>query len=217
MNIADLTLIQDIARHGSFAAVGRERDMDPSSIGRTIAAIEEELGFRLFARTTRRMEVTEAGALYLARISPLSEELERAVDECRAMQVEPRGTLRISASATFGQRVIVPRLLAFRKAYPAVSIEGIFSDSTIELVTERIDLAIRLAPAIDGDYVVSKLMDTRYSVVAAPAYLRQAPPWKDQKTWRVTGPSSFHIGTTGPNGPFATSMGPSLSRTSTAT
>lgn len=176
MNFADLTLIQDVARHGSFAAVARQRDVDPSSIGRIIAAIEEELGFRLFARTTRRMEVTEAGALYLSRIGPLSEELERAVDECRAMQVEPRGTLRISASATFGQRFIVPRLSAFREAYPAVSVEGIFSDSTIDLVSERVDLAIRLAPSIDGDYVVSKLMDTRYSVVAAPSYLRQAAP-----------------------------------------
>lgn len=176
MNFADLTLIQDVARHGSFAAAARQRDVDPSSIGRIVAGIEEELGFRLFARTTRRMEITEAGALYLSRIGPLSEELDRAVDECRAMQAEPRGTLRISASATFGQRFIVPRLSAFRKAYPAVSVEGIFSDSTVDLVAERIDLAIRLAPAVDGDYIVSRLMDTRYRVVAAPGYLQQAAP-----------------------------------------
>lgn len=176
MDISDLTLIQDIARLGSFATVARQRDVDPSSIGRTIAGIEDELGFRIFARTTRRMEMTEAGALYLARIAPLSEELERAAEESRAMQSEPRGTLRIAASATFGQRFIVPRLAAFRSAYREVAVEGMFSDSNIDLVAERVDLAVRLAPAIEGDYVVSKLMDTRYRVVAAPGYLRGAAP-----------------------------------------
>lgn len=175
MRFADLRLIQEIARHGSFAAVARQRDVDASSIGRIVAGIEHELGFRLFARTTRRMELTEAGSLYLSRVGPLSEELDRAVEECRAMQVEPRGTLRLSASATFGQRIIVPRLSAFRALYPAVTVEGVFSDSTIDLVADRVDLAIRLAPMIDGDYVVSKLMDTRYHVVAAPDYLRRAP------------------------------------------
>ncbi|MFD1254261.1 HTH-type transcriptional regulator DmlR [Devosia equisanguinis] len=175
MKLADLSLIQEIARHGSFAAVARQRDVDASSIGRIVAGIEHELGFRLFARTTRRMELTEAGTLYLSRVGPLSEELDRAVEECRAMQVEPRGTLRLSASATFGQRIIVPRLSAFRALYSAVTVEGVFSDSTIDLVADRVDLAIRLAPMIDGDYVVSKLMDTRYRVVAAPDYLRRAP------------------------------------------
>lgn len=175
MRFADLRLIQEIARHGSFAAVARQRDVDASSIGRIVAGIEHELGFRLFARTTRRMELTEAGSLYLSRVDPLSEELDRAVEECRAMQVEPRGTLRLSASATFGQRIIVPRLSAFRALYPAVTVEGVFSDSTIDLVADRVDLAIRLAPMIDGDYVVSKLMDTRYHIVAAPDYLRRAP------------------------------------------
>jgi DNA-binding transcriptional LysR family regulator len=175
MKLADLSLIQEIARHGSFAAVARQRDVDASSIGRIVGSIEHELGFRLFARTTRRMELTEAGTLYLSRVGPLSEELDRAVEECRAMQVEPRGTLRLSASATFGQRIIVPRLSAFRTLYPAVTVEGLFSDSTIDLVADRVDLAIRLAPMIDGDYVVSKLMDTRYRVVAAPDYLSRAP------------------------------------------
>ncbi|AHD02151.1 LysR family transcriptional regulator [Leisingera methylohalidivorans] len=176
MNLSDLTLIQDIARHGSFAAVARRREVDPSSIGRLVAAVEAELGFRLFARTTRRMELTEAGGLYLARIAPLTEELDRAAEESRAMQSEPRGTLRLSASATFGQKFIVPRLASFRRTYPEVAIEGLFTDSNVDLVADRIDLAIRLAPAIQGDCIAAKLMDTHYRVVAAPDYLREAPP-----------------------------------------
>lgn len=175
MNLKDLTLIQDIARLGSFSAVARQLGSDPSSVGRLVSAIEAELGLRLFARTTRRMELTEAGALYLARIAPLIQELHRAHEEARAIQSEPRGTLRLSASATFGQHVIVPRLAAFRAAYPQVAVEGIFSDTISDLIAERIDLAIRLAPTVEGDYVVSKLMDTRYRVVASPDYLSRAP------------------------------------------
>jgi DNA-binding transcriptional LysR family regulator len=175
MNLSDLTLIQDIARLGSFAAVARQRGVDPSSVGRLVAGIETELDLRLFSRTTRRMELTEAGALYLARIAPLADEIERAREEARAIQSEPRGTLRLSASATFGQHFIVPRLAAFRAAYPEVAVEGIFSDTNIDLVAERIDLAIRLAPTVQGDYVVSKLMDTRYRVVASSEYLSKAP------------------------------------------
>lgn len=176
MNLKDLALIQDIARLGSFAAVARTRGIDPSSVGRLVAGIETELGLRLFSRTTRRMELTEAGALYLSRIAPLTEELERAREDARAIQSEPRGTLRLSASTSFGQQVIVPRLAGFRAAYPEVAVEGIFSDRQSDLVADRIDLAIRLAPEVEGDYVVSKLMDTRYRVVASPEYLAKAPP-----------------------------------------
>ena len=178
MDLTDLNLIQDVARQGSFASVARARGVDPSSIGRLVAGIEAELGLRLFARTTRRMELTEAGEIYLSRVAPLSEEFERAADEARAHQAEPRGALRLSASVAFGQHVIVPRLKAFRAAYPAVRVEGVFSDTNIDLVGDRIDLAIRLAPTIEGDFIVSKLMDTRYRVVATPDYLATAAPLK---------------------------------------
>lgn len=124
------------------------------------------------------------------------------------MQVEPRGTLRLSASVTFGQRITVPRLSGFRARYPAVTVEGLFSDSIIDLVADRVDLAIRLAPMIDGNYVVSKLMDTRYRVVAAPDCLRRSSSWSSLRIWLITGPSSFPIGITGPDGYSATLPAP---------
>ncbi len=176
MNTDDLNLLLEVARLGSFAAVGRQRNVDASSISRTVAAVEEELGVRLFERSTRRMEVTEAGDQYLARVRPLIEELERAGEEARAVRAAPRGTLRLSASVTFGQKVLVPLLAEFQRQYPLVKVEGLFTDSPLDLVAEKVDLAIRLASAIEGDFVVTKLMDTRYRVVASPGYLRRAPP-----------------------------------------
>jgi DNA-binding transcriptional LysR family regulator len=174
--LSELALLVDVARLGSFAAVARAHDQDPSSIGRAVAQTEAALGVRLFERSTRRMELTEAGHQYIARITPLLEEFAQAADEARAVRAEPRGTLRITASVAFGQRVLVPRLHALRARHPHLRIEAVFTDQNLDLVAERIDLAVRLAPSVEGDLIVSKLMDTRYRIVAAPEYLAHAPP-----------------------------------------
>ncbi len=176
MNTDDLKLFVEVARRGSFAAVAADRLVDPSSISRTIAALEAELGLRLFQRTTRSMRLTEAGDFYLSRITHLTDELDAARSEAADLSVEPRGTLRLTASVTFGQRVIVPLLKPFRARYPALKLDCLFTDANVDLITNRIDLAIRLAPNIEGDLIAAKLMDTRYRVVATRRYLDNAPP-----------------------------------------
>lgn len=151
MNLQTLQLVALVAQRGSFALAAKERDLDPSIVSRAIAGLEEELGIRLFQRTTRRMSLTEAGDLYLRRIEPLIEEMERARVEALDVSAAPAGTLRISASVSFGQSMIVPLLPAFRHRYPDLKVEGIFTDANLDLVSERIDLAVRLAPIIEGD------------------------------------------------------------------
>lgn len=156
--------------------MARARGLDPSSVGRVVASIEDELGVRLFERSTRRMVLTEAGDLYLARVATTVDDLDRAREEALAIRSEPRGTLRLSASVAFGQRVIVPRLGVFRAAYPHVRVEAVFTDANVDLIAERIDLAVRLGPQVSGDMIVSKLRYTRYLVVASPRYLSAASP-----------------------------------------
>jgi DNA-binding transcriptional LysR family regulator len=175
MDLSDLTLLQDVARAGSFAAVAKARGVDPSQVSRAVAQIEDTLGLRLFQRTTRRLSLTEEGENYLSRALPLVEELARLTTEVRTQRAQPSGTLRLTASVTFGQRVIVPRLADFRAQHPRVAIEAIFTDANLDLVADRIDLAVRLAPAVEGDVIATRLMDTRYRVVAAPAYLARHP------------------------------------------
>ncbi|MEL6218213.1 MAG: LysR family transcriptional regulator [Pseudomonadota bacterium] len=176
MNTEDLDLLREVARRGSFAAAARVLGLDPSSVSRTIAGLERDLGFRLFQRTTRRLSLTEAGDVYLARVDPLIDALAEARSEAEAASSGPRGTLRLTASVTFGQRLLLPLLPGFRAAYPDLALDCLFTDETLDLVGERIDLAIRLAPAIEGDLIAAKLMDTRYRVVASPDYLAAAPP-----------------------------------------
>ena len=171
MDLELLRVFVETARRGSFAGVARDRDAEPSSVSRIIAALERELGLRLFQRSTRRMSLTEAGSIYFEHVEAALREFDRARDLAATAQSGPSGTLRLTASVAFGTTVLAPLLPAFRAAYPAVEIGLMLSDANLDLVADRIDLAIRLAPSVHADVIATKLMDTRYHVCATPAYL----------------------------------------------
>lgn len=171
METHTLKLFVAVAHATSFSAVAREHGVEPSSVSRAIAVLEGELGVRLFQRTTRKLTLTEAGALYLERIEGLAEQLGDARDEVQALGQTPAGTLRLSTSVAFGQTCIVPLLAGFRARFPGLALELLMNDFNADLVAERIDLAIRLAPAVEANVIAAKLIDTHYHVVASPAWL----------------------------------------------
>lgn len=175
MDVNALQLFVEVAQCLSFSEVARRRRIEPSSVSRSVALIEGELGERLFHRTTRKLSLTEAGALYLARIEPLVMQLDDARQEVKSVGRSPSGTVRLSASVAFGQLCIVPRLTAFSKRYPGLTLELLLSDANTDLVRDQVDLAVRLAPGIDAKVIVSKLFDTRYRVVASPGWLAANP------------------------------------------
>ena len=175
MDLDTLRLLVNVARRGSFAAVARDHAIEPSTISRLVAAAETELGFRLFQRTTRQLAATDSGTIYLARVERLIEDLDAARDEAIATTSGPSGPLRLTASVAFGSTRLIPLIPSFRRAYPNVELELVLTDTNLHLVEERIDLAVRLAPEVRADVVCSKLMATRYRVVATPDYLRRAP------------------------------------------
>jgi DNA-binding transcriptional LysR family regulator len=164
----ELDILLEIARTGSFAGAARSLDLDPSAVSRTVASVERQLGARLFQRTTRRVAPTEAGARYLRRIEGVAEELRRATAEVRDVAGVARGTVRITASVAFGVVVLAPLIPQLRQRHPELAVDLVLSDGTLDLVEHRIDLAVRLAPGIEGDLIRAKLMDTRYRVCAAP-------------------------------------------------
>ena len=173
MELSLLQTFADVARQGSFAAVARNEGVDPSSVSRRVAALEDALGFLLFERTTRRLALTEAGRVYLSRTESITEALTEAADAARDTVTEPAGLLRVTTSVAFGERWLTPRLAGFRAQYPRVQIELILSDAPIDIAVEGIDVALRLAPRIEGTFIVSKLFDLSYRVVASPDYLRR--------------------------------------------
>ena len=173
MEIENLRIFIEVARRGSFASVARDRDVDPSLISRAVALLEDELGARLLQRTTRRLALTEAGDIYLARVVTLLEDFDRAQEEVQGVSSEPTGSLRLTASVAFGQTCLMPLLPEFRKRYPGVKLELLMTDTVLDVVTERVDLAIRLAKKFDADLVATKLFETQYRVCASPTYLKE--------------------------------------------
>lgn len=216
IDLPTLSLFIDAARRKSFAAVARARDLDPSSVSRAIAGLEACLGARLFQRTTRRLALTDAGRLYLERIEPLLEQIEAAGAEAADLTSLPAGRVRMTCSVAMAALVVAPRLAEFRRAYPDVVVDLVATDANLDLVAERIDVAVRLGPRLDVGYVGVELFQTRYRVVAAPAWTRAQPSVREpsdlagvssilfdlpgfRDTWRFRAPAGpeFEVPVTG--------------------
>jgi DNA-binding transcriptional LysR family regulator len=180
MDIATLRTFVEVMQLGSFAAVARTHNVVSSSISRAIDSLEAQLGVRLFQRTTRRLAPTEAAVAYYEQIEPLIGQLERAGLMAADSARTTRGTLRITASIAFAQANLVPLLPEFSRRYPELSFEMVLTDKLIDLVDERIDIAIRLGRLADSSLVAHRLCDMVYVVAASPDYLRRrgrpAPP-----------------------------------------
>ncbi|MDJ1008956.1 MAG: LysR family transcriptional regulator [Paracoccaceae bacterium] len=174
MQIEALRTFAECASRGSFAAAARAMEVDPSAVSRTIATLEARLGVRLFERSTRTIALTEAGALYRARVAPLLDDLDDAAQAARDLSERPAGRLRVAASSAFGERVIVPMLGVFLADHPGLDVDLVLSDAPVDLLAERIDIAVRLTQEAPPDTIVSKLCATRYRVLAAP-HLRLRP------------------------------------------
>ncbi|RVU39119.1 LysR family transcriptional regulator [Hwanghaeella grinnelliae] len=176
MNTKLLSIYAEAARAGGFAAAARVLNLDPSAVSRAVATLEEDLGARLFQRTTRRVALTDAGARFLAKVEPILAELEEAREDLRDAEAFPSGALTVSASVAFGQACVMPHIPDFLAQYPDIDLTLRFTDRNVDLVAERIDLALRLGPQVTGDVITTKLMDTHYRICATPDYLKTAPP-----------------------------------------
>ncbi|MEP5154269.1 LysR family transcriptional regulator [Planktotalea sp.] len=216
MDITALKTVLLVQSRGSIAGAARTLEVDPSSVSRTVAAVEADLGIRLFQRTTRRLTVTEEGQTYLSRVAPLIEEMDAAREDVRGRRGKPSGQLRMTCSVAFAHEVIVPLLPAFQAQYQEVSIDLQSSDANLDLVENNIDLALRLAPAPKGDLVSTRLMSTRYRIVASPEYLATIgsvnhpsdlqelnclrfalPGFQDDWTFRTGAAAPFNVTVTG--------------------
>jgi len=151
-----------------------ERNLDPSSVSRAIASLEAELGIRLFQRTTRQLSPTEAGTTYFERIEPLVEEMQQAIDVAADVSGQPKGILRVTASVSFGHKRVVPLLATFGILYPDLTVELLLTDAIVDMLAERIDVAVRLGPLADSTLIAQQLMRTWYLVCASPQYLQRS-------------------------------------------
>ena len=156
----------------SFSAAGRKLRLSPSAVSKLVTRIEDRLGARLLVRTTRRLELTPEGEVYLGRARRILSDIaetERIVAE--GAKVVPRGPLRVNASVGFGERYILPLVPAFLALYPEIELDLSLTDGVIDVIGERTDVAIRSGPLRDSSLKARKLLESRKVVIASPAYL----------------------------------------------
>lgn len=157
----------------SQSAAATKLDLSRPVVSRYLAELEEWVGARLLHRTTRRLSLTTAGSEVLPRCRQM---LELAGDMQAAVvapEAAPRGLLRISASTSFGQTPLAQAVTEYTRRYPDVAVDMVLLDRTVNLVAERIDLAIRISNDLDPNLIARKLAVCPSVVCASPAYLRE--------------------------------------------
>ncbi|MRX50042.1 LysR family transcriptional regulator [Paracoccus sp. S-4012] len=161
-----------VVEQQSFAAAARQLGLTPPSVTRTIAALEAQLGVQLLIRTTRQVSLTSAGAVYAARVAPLSEGLSEAAEETREAQGITSGLLRISVPTSLAVRVLPAVLSQFAALYPQTHVALNLDDNFVDIVEDDYDLAIRISgPPSDKSTIWRKICRVHRLLVAAPGYL----------------------------------------------
>jgi DNA-binding transcriptional LysR family regulator len=165
-----------VAQHASFSKAAAVLGVSPSALSQTVRVLETRLGIRLLNRTTRRVGVTEAGALFLRRVLPALEQFTAAFSELDELRDEPTGTLRISLPRVAMTTIVAPLLREFYGAYPQIHLELIADDRFVDLVGEGFDAGIRLGESLAQDMIaVRATRDQRTAVVGSPQYFERNP------------------------------------------
>lgn len=160
-----------IVETGSLTAAAERLGTSPTSVVRSLSALERMLGVRLLNRTTRRMALTDEGREYFARCQRLLNEVEEAENSLLARQVMPTGRLVITAPVMFGRLHVAPVVIDFLAEFANVQIELLLLDRMVDLLEEGIDLAIRIGNLPDSSQIAVPLGTTRRLICASPDYL----------------------------------------------
>ena len=166
-----LRLFISVVDTGSFSAAAELLGISTSVISRQVAALEAELGIRLLKRSTRRVELTEAGSLYLTRVRSLLTELEETNKSLRQPNTPAAGRFRIAAPTALGLSLIVPAIADFMAAQPNVVIQLDLLDRTIDLLEEDYDMALRVDETLENTPNLRRLGQMEVGLFSSPAYL----------------------------------------------
>lgn len=170
-DLNQLLIFAKVVEQGSFIGAARSLALPKTTISRKVQELEERLGTRLLQRTTRRVSLTEAGAIYYDYCNRIVQEMEDANHAVGRIQEAPRGFLRVSATFSFGMSALVPIVPDFMARYPDIHLQLELRNDAVDLVAEGFDLAIRIGPLADSSYAVRNLGESRMRLYASPDYL----------------------------------------------
>lgn len=172
----DLLLFATIAEQGSLVRAADSLGMPKATVSRRLSRLEADLGQQLLVRTTRRLNLTEFGQVFLEQCQRVAEEVAAANDFARSREVQPRGRLRVSMPSEYAQYQLLQAIATFSAEYPEVQLDLDLSSRRVDLIGERFDLAIRMGTLADDTTMVARKIDEeKFGLYASPIYLALYP------------------------------------------
>lgn len=176
--LRDMALFVEVARAGSFTKAAQRLGLPTSTLSRRIQSLERSLKIKLMLRTTRSVELTETGTIYLKRCADIVDAAKIAHENIRDLANVPRGHLRVSMTGDFGPIFLAPYLAKFRSVYPDITFDLDMSPRRVDLASEPFDLALRIGVLEDSSLVARRLALLKVSLYAAPSYIAARGPLK---------------------------------------
>ncbi len=174
-SLEDLASFALVARHQGFRQAARLSNQSPSMLSEAVRRLEQQLGLRLFLRTTRSVTPTEAGALLLERLAPALAEVKGALDVLNSLRDTPRGTLRLNVPVSAAKFFLQPMIDGFLRAYPDILLDLVVDNNFVDLVASGCDAGIRYGERLEQDMIAVPIgpRSQRFAVAASPDYLAQ--------------------------------------------
>jgi DNA-binding transcriptional LysR family regulator len=170
-DLRTLSIFVRVAERRSFVRAAADLGITQSGVSNAISRLEDQLGVRLLARTTRRVSLTDDGAAFFERCRQSLAELEEAELVLKETRLKPTGRLRVDMPVSFGRLKVVPLLGPFQAQYPDLKLVISFTDRYVDLVEEGIDVSVRFGVLQDSSLMARRLTQTQFRVVGAPGYL----------------------------------------------
>jgi len=169
--LSHLYLFQKVAQLGSFQAAASFMGLPRSSVSKKIRQLEEHINQRLILRSTRKLKLTNAGEALLVASDPLTKVLENSHKVVEHYEDAPSGCVKISCSSLIGQHFLLPLLAKLREDFPNISLELCLSDAYVDLIEQKMDIAIRIGHLPDSSLVARQIGQKRWGWFASPQYL----------------------------------------------
>jgi len=165
-----------VAEERSFTRAARRLAVSPSALSHAIRGLEDRLGVRLLARTTRSVAPTQAGEQLLGRLQPALGDVRNALDQVASLSDRPAGRVRLAVSPMAAALVVAPRLAGFARSHPEVSLDIVTVLDRVDLVAGRFDAGIQLGEFVERDMIAVRVSpDQRAAIVGAPRYFAEHP------------------------------------------
>lgn len=173
ISLDQMAMFVALVQNGSFSKTAEKLNLPQSTLSRKINELENSLGLKLLHRTTRKMDLTEAGQFYFERAAVIVAEAELTHQTLHGMKIQPEGVLKISAPVEFAHEWLAAWLPEFRARYPKINLQIDVSPHKADLMGQDVDLAIRAGEIGEANFIAQKLMTVNFYLYASKSYLQK--------------------------------------------